>query len=282
MARRAHATAGAAAPSTFAPEPLGSNRTLADRVAEALMSKISGGELPAGSQLPSEQAMASGFGVSRTVIREAVSRLKSEGLIDSRQGRGAFVRTDHLDVPFRIGIDTEKPLESLLHILELRLGLDSEIAYLAAERRNREQMAAIRRALADIDRASKLGQDAVSEDLKFHFSIAQATGNPLFPELIQFLGRFLYSATLVTRANENRLKDLAEQTRIEHAAISTAIEKRDAEAAATAARMHMMNAASRIKAADAEFWSSKAGQIARSLGKTSIIGTTVLDSEKAV
>jgi GntR family transcriptional repressor for pyruvate dehydrogenase complex len=282
MARRAHATAGAAAPSTFAAEPLGSNKTLADRVTETLMSKISGGELPAGSQLPSEQAMASGFGVSRTVIREAVSRLKSEGLIDSRQGRGAFVRTDHLDVPFRIGIDTEKPLESLLHILELRLGLDSEIAYLAAERRNREQMAAIRRALADIDRASKLGQDAVLEDLRFHFSIAQATGNPLFPELIQFLGRFLYSATLVTRANENRLKDLAEQTRIEHAAISTAIEKRDAEAAATAARMHMMNAASRIKAADAEFWKSKAGQVARSLGKTSIIGTTVLDSEKAV
>ena len=282
MARRAHATAGAVGTSTFAPEQIGSSRTLADRVTEALMSKISGGELPAGAQLPSEQAMASGFGVSRTVIREAVSRLKSEGLIDSRQGRGAFVRTDHRDVPFRIGIDTEKPLESLLHILELRLGLDSEIAYLAAERRNREQMAAIRRALADIDRASKLGQDAVSEDLKFHFSIAQATGNPFFPELIQFLGRFLYSATLVTRANENRLKDLAEQTRVEHAAISTAIEQRDAEAAATAARMHMINAAARIKAADAEFWSTKAGQVARTLGKTSMIPPNVLDTEKAV
>jgi GntR family transcriptional repressor for pyruvate dehydrogenase complex len=282
MARRAHPTAGAAGIPTFAPEQIGSSKTLADRVTDALLSKISGGELPAGSQLPSEQAMALGFGVSRTVIREAVSRLKSEGLIDSRQGRGAFVRTDRLDVPFRIGIDTAKPLESLLHLLEMRLGLDSEIAYLAAERRNREQMAAIRRALADIDRASKLGQDAVAEDLKFHFTIAQATGNPFFPELIQFLGRFLYSATLVTRANENRLKDLAEQTRIEHAAISTAIEQRDAEAAATAARMHMINAAVRIKAADAEFWSSKAGQVARSLGKSSILPTNVLDDEKAV
>src|ERR1700761_123908 len=282
MARRAQATAGAVGTSMFAPEQIGSSRTLADRVAEALMTKISGGELPAGAQLPSEQAMAVGFGVSRTVIREAVSRLKSEGLIDSRQGRGAFVRRDHLDVPFRIGIDTQKPLESLLHILELRLGLDSEIAYLAAEGRNRGQMSAIRKALADIDRASKAGQDAVSEDLKFHFLIAQATGNPLFPELIQFLGRFLYSATLVTRANENRLKDLAEQTRVEHAAIATAIDQRDAEAAATAARMHMINAASRIKAADAEFWSSKAGQVARSLGKTSIIAANVLDSEKAV
>lgn len=266
---------------TFAPQQIVSSKTLADRVTEALMSKISSEEFPAGSQLPSEQAMAAGFGVSRTVIREAISRLKSEGLIDTRQGRGAFVRTDHLDVPFRIDIDAGNPLESLLHILELRLGLDSEIAYLAAERRKRDQMTAIRRALAEIDRASKSGQDAVAEDLKFHMCIAQATGNPLFPELIQFLGRFLYSATQVTRANEERLKELAEQTRIEHAAIANAIEQREAEAAAHAARMHMINAAQRIKTADAEFWSGKAGQVARSLGKVRIAADIGRDGSKA-
>src|SRR5258708_36717282 len=107
----------------FAYEQISSTRTLADRVTEALMRKIVGEELPAGAQLPSEQVMAASFGVSRTVIREAISRLKSEGLVDTKQGRGAFVRTDRTDVPFRIGIDPDDALPSLLHLLELRLGL---------------------------------------------------------------------------------------------------------------------------------------------------------------
>ena len=106
----------------FASEQIESTRTLADRVTEALMRKIVGEELPAGSQLPSEQLMAQSFGVSRTVIRESISRLKSEGLVDTKQGRGAFVRTDRTDVPLRIGINSENPQTSLLHILELRLG----------------------------------------------------------------------------------------------------------------------------------------------------------------
>jgi GntR family transcriptional repressor for pyruvate dehydrogenase complex len=249
----------------FSAKHIVSRSTLADRVTEALLSKIAGSEIPPGSQLPSEQAMATGFGVSRTVVREAVSRLKSEGLLDSRQGRGVFVRADRSDVPFRIQIDAQNPLQSLLRVLELRLGLDPEIASLAAQRRRRDQMTAINRALADIERARKAGQDAVAEDLKFHLSIAMAAENPLFPKLIQFLGQVFHSATLITRANEGRRETWAEQTRIEHKAIAQAIEGRDVERAFTAARMHIVNAASRIKAADTAFWESKAGKMARNL-----------------
>jgi DNA-binding FadR family transcriptional regulator len=237
----------------FSLQPITGNKTLADQVTEALMNKILGDEF-AGSQLPSEQAMAEGFGVSRTVIREAVSRLKSEGLINTRQGRGAFVRTDSLDVPFRIDLDSKDLLGSLLSIIELRWGLDAEMAFLAAQRRKRAQMAAIRRALADIDRASKAGRDAVAEDLAFHVSIAKATGNPLFPELLQFLDRFLNFAIRVTRANEVRQGESAQQAHIEHMAIAGAIERQDPEAAATAAKAHMVNAAVRIQSADAKFW----------------------------
>jgi DNA-binding FadR family transcriptional regulator len=247
----------------FAPEQMSSTRTLADRVTEALMRKIASEELPAGAQLPSEQMMAESFGVSRTVIREAVSRLKSEGLIDSRQGRGAFVRIDRTNVPFRIGIDAKNPLPSLLHILELRLGLDAEIAAVAATRRRRDQMSAIMRALANIEKASKAGRDAVAEDLKFHLSIAEATRNPFFFELIQFLGGAFYSAIAVTRANENRLEALSKQTRIEHEAIAQAIEDRDPLAAAAAARTHIEKASQRLLSADAEFWKSKVVQVVR-------------------
>jgi GntR family transcriptional regulator, transcriptional repressor for pyruvate dehydrogenase complex len=248
----------------FSPQPIIGGKTLADRVTEALIKKIRGNEF-ADSQLPSEQAMAEGFGVSRTVIREAVSRLKAEGLIDSRQGRGAFVRTDRLDVPFRIDLNSADLLGSLLHIIELRRGLDAEIAFLAASRRKRDQMAAIRRTLTEIERASKAGRDAAAEDLAFHLSIAQATGNPLFLELLRFLNQFLYIAIRVTRANEDQRIEFSEQTRVEHMAIAGAIERQDPEAAATAAKTHMINAAVRIKSADAEFWTVELRHLAQSL-----------------
>jgi GntR family transcriptional repressor for pyruvate dehydrogenase complex len=250
--------------SIFAPQPITGNKTLADQVTEALTQKIRANEFPS-SQLPSEQAMAEGFGVSRTVIREAVSRLKAEGLIDTRQGRGAFVRADGLDIPFRIDLNSEDLLGSLLHIIELRRGLDAEIAFLAATRRKRDQMSAIKRALAHIEQASKAGRDAAAEDLAFHLSIAQATGNPIFLELLRFLNQFLYIAIRVTRANEDRRVEFSEQTRVEHMAIASAIECQDPEAAATAAKIHMINAAVRIKSADAEFWTVELRHLAQSL-----------------
>jgi GntR family transcriptional regulator, transcriptional repressor for pyruvate dehydrogenase complex len=232
----------------FTPQPITGNKTLADQVTESLTSKILAKNF-AGSQLPSEQAMAEGFGVSRTVIREAVSRLKAEGLIDTRQGRGAFVRNDRLD------------------IIELRRGLDAEIAFLAATRRKRDQMFAIRRALGEIEKASKAGRDAAAEDLAFHLSIARATGNPLFLELLSFLNRFLYIGIRVTRANEDKRVEFSEQTRVEHLAIADAIERQDPEAAATAAKIHMINAAVRIKSADADFWTVELRHLAQSLDK---------------
>ena len=263
--RKRAAAAGAA----FTPQPIAGSRTLADQVTEALTSKIRGNGF-AGAQLPSEQAMAESFGVSRTVIREAVSRLKAEGLIDTRQGRGAVVRADRLDVPFRIDLKSADLLGSLLHIIELRRGLDGEIAFLAATRRKREQMAAIRRALADIGKASKAGRDAATEDLAFHLSIARATGNPLFLELLGFLNQFLYVAIRVTRANEDMRLEYSEQTRVEHMAIASAIERQDPVAAATAAKTHMINTAVRIKSAKAEFWTEELRHLALTLDKEAL------------
>jgi DNA-binding FadR family transcriptional regulator len=253
----------------FGSEQIPSTRTLADRVTEALMSRILKEELPPGAQLPSEQVMALTFGVSRTVIREAISRLKSEGLIDSRQGRGAFVRVDRGDVPLRLGFDANNPLGSLLNILELRLGLDAEIARLAALRRTREQMTAIQNSLKKIDSVSAEGGDAAAEDLAFHLSIARAAKNPLFHQLIRFLGTSFYSGIAVTRANEDRIEELAKKTREEHHAIMQAILKRDVEAAGIAARNHIENASKRLLSADKEFWK---GQAIQAISRTNVHG----------
>lgn len=256
-----------AAGSMFTLQPITGNKTLADQVTVSLTNRILAKDF-SDSQLPSEQAMAQGFGVSRTVIREAVSRLKAEGLIDTRQGRGAFVRGDRLDVPFRIDLRSKDLLGSLLHIIELRRGLDAEIAFLAATRRKRDQMVAIRRSLGEIEKASKAGRDAAAEDLAFHLSIARATGNPLFLELLSFLNGFLYIGIRVTRANEDKRLEFSEQTRVEHMAIADAIERQDPEAAATAAKIHMINAAVRIKSADANFWTVELRHLAKSLNQS--------------
>jgi GntR family transcriptional regulator, transcriptional repressor for pyruvate dehydrogenase complex len=263
----------------FTPQPITGNKTLADQVTESLTTRIQARDF-SDSHLPSEQAMAEGYGVSRTVIREAVSRLKAEGLIDTRQGRGAFVRNDRLDVPFRIDLNSKDILGSLLHIIELRRGLDAEIAFLAATRRKRDQMIAIRRALGEIDRASKAGRDAAAEDLAFHLSIARATSNPLFLELLSFLNRFLYIGIRVTRANENKRVEFSKQTRVEHLAIADAIESQDPEAAATAAKIHMINAAVRIKSADPDFWTVELRHLAQSLDKEGAIPNSQLDPRR--
>jgi GntR family transcriptional repressor for pyruvate dehydrogenase complex len=99
--------------------------------------------------------------------------------------------------------------------------------------------------------------------MEFHLSIAQATKNPLFFDLIRFLSASFYSGIAVTRANENRSVALSKQTRIEHEAIAKAISKRDPLAAASAARAHIEKASKRLLSADADFWKGKAVQAVR-------------------
>lgn len=226
--------------------------TLTDRVSEALIELISGDDFPPGSRLPSEIKMAGRFGVSRTVIREAVSRLKSEGLVESRQGSGVFVRERNMDSPFRIDPNILESIHSVLQVVELRQVLEGEIAALAAKRRSSAQMVAIRKALEQIDADVSAGGDGVDADIAFHRCIAEATGNPHFLALIQFLFNFLRSATQTTRRIESTRAALTQQVKDEHQTIVDALSRRDPEAARTAARLHMERASRRLGAADIE------------------------------
>ena len=231
-------------------ERLAISGTLTDRVSGALIELISGDDFPPGSRLPSEMTMASRFGVSRTVIREAVSRLKSEGLVESRQGSGVFVRERNTDSPFRIDPSLMESVHSVLQVVELRQVLEGEIAALAAKRRSIAQLDSIRQALKQIDVEVSAGGDGVDADIAFHRSIAEATGNPHFLALVQFLFNFLRSATQTTRSIEATRATLTQQVKDEHLTIVEAISQRDADAARAAARLHMERASRRLGAAD--------------------------------
>ncbi len=236
--------------SVFPVEPLTAPAKMPDRVTQALLELIRSGTYPAKSRLPSEAEMAQRFGVSRTVIREAVSRLKSEGLVESRQGSGVFVREVGPDTPFRIDPTVLDSIQAVSQVAELRRGLESEMAALAAERCNRTQVADIRARLKAIDEDVAAGKDGVDADMEFHRSIARATGNPHFVALWDFLGQFLKGTITTSRAWEARKEETRRQVQEEHKAMYDAIAQKDPEAARAAARRHMEMAAYRIRSAD--------------------------------
>ncbi|MFD7443951.1 FadR/GntR family transcriptional regulator [Streptomyces sp. NPDC059909] len=226
---------------------------LADQVAAILAEEIESGRLAEGDKLPTEVALVKQLGVSRTVVREAVSRLRNAGLVEPRQGLGVFVmprRTRPLDLEAE-SADTKA---KVLQIVEVRRAMEGEAASLAAARATQDDLARMRQTLDAIDAAVASGGDGVDEDLAFHRSIAESTGNAVLVSTLRYLGEVLRSGIRVTRANEARRGDFIEAVRQEHHAILAAVEAGDAEAARTAARLHLKHAASRLQDADDGFW----------------------------
>lgn len=243
---------------------LSPNASLSDRVADALEAEIRGGRLVAGGKLPTEVALAEQFGVSRTVVREAVSRLKSMGLVDSRQGSGIFVRAAGF-APLNFGERHAVSQAAVVQMVEVRRALEAEVAGLAAERRDANDIRRIREAIAALAAAVSSGGDGVAEDLALHRSIADAARNPFLLDTLNYLSQYLRGATRVTRANEARRIDFATQVADEHLDIVNAIEAGDPARARAAAAAHMNNAIRRIGLADPSFWQQEGEALAQPL-----------------
>ncbi len=230
------------------PEAPVAARRLSDQLAAVLAGQVASRRWVPGDRLPTEQQLAAAHGVSRTVVREAVHQLKSQGLLRSRQGSGVFVADAAAHQPLSFDITVLESLAAVVQVVEVRRALEGEIAALAAERATRSQVTALRRALAALDAAVAAGGDGVAEDLAFHRAIAQSTGNPQFQQLLGFLEQYLREAMRVTRGNEARRADFAQAVRAEHHAVVDAIAAGDAAAARRAAVRHMQRAADRLVA----------------------------------
>ena len=171
-------------------------------------------------------------------IEARIAELMSEKI---RLGSSAITDSDVNEIVSSMGT-----IESVLEVVELRMVLEGEIAALAAERRTKAQMAAIRRALKHIEEDVETGSDGVDADIAFHRSIAEATNNPHFLALIEFLFNFLRSATRTTREYEATNASLVEQVKSEHLAIVQAIADQAPEIARASARKHMQGASERL------------------------------------
>lgn len=256
-----------------------SEPTLSDQVTRLLAEQLRSGIYPVNARLPTEKSMGEELGVSRTVVREAISRLKSEGLVETRQGSGTVVLDPASSASFRLSVNDENPAGGILRIIELRCGIEAQMAALAAERRTAADLLEIKRALKAIDVAVASGGDGVKEDLAFHMAVSRAAKNPYFGELLGLLTRAIEDAIRVTRSNEARRADMADEVRSEHKAICVAIAEKDPVAARIAAFTHMESTINRIKMADADFWTKEKRKTAKRLSRSDL-KTVLGDTEK--
>ncbi len=213
-------------------------KTLSAEVTQRLREAIESGQLEVGAKLPTEQELSNQMEVSRTVVREAVAALKADGLVKTRQGVGAFVaelsETEH----FRVDREKLGSIQNVLDLLELRIGLETDMAGFAAERASEAHVAAIFSALETIDDLLQRGEDSVEADFQFHLAIAKASRNSYFVDFVRFLGtKTVPSRELVTE--EDNSAEYVKKINSEHRAIAEAIAAHDVEAARTAARSHL-------------------------------------------
>jgi GntR family transcriptional repressor for pyruvate dehydrogenase complex len=227
------------------------HRSLAQELVTELSQRIRDGVIKRGDKLPTESALMEEQGVSRTVVREALSRLQAAGLVETRHGIGTFV----LDTPspsgFRIDPATIVTLRDVLAILELRISLEVESAGMAAQRRSAAQLSAMREALDALMHSVSKAGDAVASDFQFHLLIAEATGNRYFTDIMSHLGTSIIPRT---RLNSVRITQDDQQNYLaglsrEHEQIFEAIARQDSDAARAAMRLHLTNSRERLRQA---------------------------------
>ncbi|HCJ73548.1 FadR family transcriptional regulator [Rhizobium pusense] len=225
-------------------------KTLVVKVSEELRSQIAKGRYKTGDRLPSEAQMTQEFGVSRTVVREAIASLRSDGLVEPRQGAGVFV-LEPAPVerrPFH-NVDLAR-VSSLIEMLELRTAVEGDAAGLAAIRRSPAQEEKIIEAFDAFRASAAKGSPTAEADFAFHLAVAEATNNPRFSEFLQVLGPTVIPRRAVADNGSETVLSPADLSRLvgEHEAILIAIQDGDEEAARSAMRNHLKSSQMRYRA----------------------------------
>ena len=228
-------------------------RNLAEFVVSRVTEQIESNRLKPGDKLPTESQLMESLNVSRTVVREAISRLQAAKIIETRHGIGSFVLESSGP---RLGVDVVAgtTLRDVLAILELRISLETECAGLAAQRAQADDIARMRAALDVLNAGNQAEdgeRDSVGADLQFHISVARATGNRYFVDILTQLGTALIPRERIDSARIAHEDPHAYQMLVnrEHESIFDAIARRDAESARAAMRMHLSNSRERLRRA---------------------------------
>jgi DNA-binding FadR family transcriptional regulator len=218
-------------------------RKLYQDVLDRLMERIRTGAIAPGSQLPSERELMEEYGVGRPAVREALQTLERSGIVEIAHGERARVvvpTAERLVAQIAGGamhLLRTQP-DSLEHLKEARVFLETGTARMAAERATEEQVAGLRLAIARQRAAMADVEQFLERDMAFHREIASISGNPIFPAIVEALFRWAseYYRTLV------RAPGAEELTLAEHTRIVDAIAAHDSSAAADAMHAHLTRA----------------------------------------
>lgn len=216
-------------------------------IVETLEGRIARGELAVGAQLPTEARLAEEFAVSRTVVREAMAQLRARGLVEPRQGVGVFVAQATAAPGLFLRADA-RSLPEILDLLEFRAAVETEAAGLAALRHSPRQGGEIRAAHEDMARVVARGDLAVDADFAFHLAVCAATNNPVYAEVLQYLGSKTIPRSRLNSEPSDRVAAYLKRVLGEHAAIIDAIDERDADRARAAMRAHIEGSQARYRA----------------------------------
>lgn len=234
--------------------PPGRKPKLAEMVIDALRKRIGAGEFQPGEKLPTESQLTTHFGVSRTVVREAIAALAADGTVQPRQGAGVFVMAQ-LSSPFSaIAGERSNKISVALNVLEVRMGIEIESAGLAAQRHSTSQVAAIQETWNEFGRLLEQGTPTGKTDFSFHRAIAAATNNPFYLEVLDALGSRTIPCDVASPWGTESVLTYEYQVGLhdEHRRILNAISTRDADGAREAMRDHLSRSQERYRSRLAE------------------------------
>jgi GntR family transcriptional repressor for pyruvate dehydrogenase complex len=218
---------------------------LPSQVASFVRKQIIQGALNPGDRLPTEREMAAQHGVSRAVIREAVAKLLHEGLVNSRQGVGAFVASPNQATSLVLDPNTLTQPQDYRQLYELRLVLEGGAAEMAAHNCEPEDLLAIAHSIEAMEGVEEDHEAYVKLDISFHRAVAAATRNPFVAMFISFVDLKLQESIFVALRKLD-FRSTTETSIREHRVIYEAIRARDPAAAAAAMRAHLQNSSRRL------------------------------------
>ncbi|MGY3439788.1 FadR/GntR family transcriptional regulator (plasmid) [Marinovum sp. KMM 9879] len=232
-------------------------RRLPDEVAVSILGAIEGGQLKPGDRLPTEAELSKRFGVARTVVREAISLLRYDGIVDSRRGVGAFVTDASQRQAFRISPACFEKRKQIVQLLQLRTGVQAGASALAAESRSADQMTEIdatfsRMAAADARGPADALEERVDAELLLYRQITEASNNPYYAEVVSMIEANIQNNLRSAFLKNAAASEFGPAIMAEHQAVLDALHASDVEAARTATRTRFERAADRL-AARADF-----------------------------
>lgn len=219
--------------------------SLADQVYDQLLTQILEEEYPVQSRLPAEEVLAQGFGVSRPIVRAALSRLRDDGIIESRRGSGSYVlRSPDRQLISFIPLDS---VSGVQRCYEFRIDLEGAAAAWAAMRRDEDDLVAMDQAYQVMAQTYEQHALGVEADQMLHLAIARASKNPFFALVLDSLGEQIAIGVKLSRSLT--LLDTAvrqDMVLAEHRAVLDAIRLKQPEVAKAAMRYHITAAKDRM------------------------------------